>query len=143
MQPQTFLGIDDQGRASVVATEGNPDCHVILRGGEAGPNFSADCVAASIDLLKRNGLPPVVMIDASHANCSKDYRKMPTVYREIVGQRRGGTRGLVGAMLESNLVAGAQAMPESGYALTYGQSITDPCIDWATTEELLRETARG
>ena len=81
------------------------------------------------------------MIDASHANCSKDYRKMPAVFREIVRQRRAGTRGIVGAMLESNLVAGAQAMPESPDALVYGQSITDPCIDWDTTVELIRELA--
>jgi len=141
MQPQTFLGIGEDGRASVVATEGNPDCHVILRGGDDGPNFSAEHVAKSIDLLQRNGLPPVVMIDASHANCSKDYRKMPAVFRDVLAQRKAGARGIIGAMLESNLVAGAQAMPESRDALTYGQSITDPCIDWATTEELLREAA--
>ncbi len=142
MQPQTFLGIRDDGRASVVVTEGNPDCHVILRGGDDGPNYSAEHVAKSLDLLTRNGLAPVVMIDASHANCSKDFRKMPTVFRDILAQRRGGTRGIIGAMLESNLIAGAQAMPESADALTYGQSITDPCIDWATTEELVREAAR-
>jgi len=142
MQPQTFLGIREDGRASVVVTEGNPDCHVILRGGENGPNYGAAPVAEALDLLRRNGLPPVVMIDASHANCSKDYRKMPAVFREILQQRRDGTRGIIGAMLESNLVAGAQAMPESPDALTYGQSITDPCIDWATTEELVREAAQ-
>jgi 3-deoxy-7-phosphoheptulonate synthase len=81
------------------------------------------------------------MIDASHANCSKDYRKMPAVFREIAQQRRDGTRGIVGAMLESNLVAGAQAMPENPEALVYGQSITDPCIDWDTTAALIREIA--
>lgn len=142
MQPQTFLGINEDGRASVVVTEGNPDCHVILRGGENGPNYGATPVNEALDLLRRNGLPPVVMIDASHANCSKDYRKMPSVFREILQQRRDGTKGIIGAMLESNLVAGAQAMPESADALIYGQSITDPCIDWATTEELVREAAK-
>ena len=142
MQPQTFLGINEDGRASVVVTEGNPDAHVILRGGENGPNFAAEPVGQALDLLKRNGLAPVVMIDASHANCSKDFHKMPSVFREIFRQRREGTRGIIGAMLESNLVAGAQAMPESAEALTYGQSITDPCIDWETTETLLREIAK-
>ncbi|MEQ1862872.1 MAG: 3-deoxy-7-phosphoheptulonate synthase [Chthoniobacteraceae bacterium] len=142
MQPQTFLGISNDGRSSVVATEGNPDCHIILRGGDDGPNFDADAVAKSLDLLTRNGLAPVVMIDASHANCSKDYRKMPGVFCEILRQRREGVRGIIGAMLESNLAAGAQAMPESADALAYGQSITDPCIDWATTELLVREAAR-
>jgi 3-deoxy-7-phosphoheptulonate synthase len=142
MQPQTFLGIGEDGRASVVVTEGNPDCHVILRGGDDGPNFGPEPVAKALDLIARNGLAPVLMIDASHANCSKDYRRMPSVFREILRQRREGTRGIIGAMLESNLIAGAQAMPESADALIYGQSITDPCIDWATTVELVREAAQ-
>lgn len=141
MQPQTFLGINEDGRASVVVTTGNPSCHVILRGGDEGPNFDADAVAKTLGSVEKNGLTKTVMIDASHANCSKDYRKMPGVFREIVRQRKEGTRGIIGAMLESNLVAGAQAMPESADALVYGQSITDPCIDWATTEELVRELA--
>ena len=82
------------------------------------------------------------MIDASHANCSKDYRKMPAVFREILRQRCEGTRGVIGAMLESNIVAGSQAMTDSSEALVYGQSITDPCIDWESTEELVRAAAR-
>jgi len=141
LKPQTFLGIDDNGRASVVATEGNPDCHVILRGGEDGPNYSAEHVKTTLQLLQGASLPEVVMIDASHANCSKDFHKMPEVFREIVRQRHGGTQGIVGAMLESNLVAGAQSVPAGGKPAVYGQSITDPCIDWATTERLLREVA--
>jgi 3-deoxy-7-phosphoheptulonate synthase len=142
MQPQTFLGIGEDGRASVVNTTGNPACHVILRGGEDGPNFTGDHVAGALELLSKNGLEPVVMIDASHANCSKDYRRMPEVFREILRQRRGGTRGVMGAMLESNLVAGAQALGKSGEGLAYGQSITDPCIDWPMTEELIRDAAK-
>jgi 3-deoxy-7-phosphoheptulonate synthase len=142
MQPQTFLGIGEDGRASVVNTTGNPACHVILRGGDDGPNFDAEHVGKALELLVKHGLRPAVMIDASHANCSKDYRRMPEVFREILRQRREGTRGIIGAMLESNLVAGAQAMAGSPEALTCGQSITDPCIDWATTEELVCEAAR-
>jgi 3-deoxy-7-phosphoheptulonate synthase len=141
MQPQTFLGINEDGRASVVTTTGNPAAHVILRGGEEGPNHSAAYVGKALDALAKNGLAPCLMIDASHANCSKDFRRMPLVFREIVQQRRGGTRGIVGAMLESNIVAGAQAMPETADALVYGQSITDPCIDWETTVELIHELA--
>jgi len=141
MVPQTFLGIGEDGRASVVNTTGNPACHVILRGGEEGPNFSPEHVDRVLKLLAKNGLKPVVMIDASHANCSKDYRRMPGVFREILRQRREGARGIIGAMLESNLVAGAQAPGESAEGLTNGQSITDPCIDWPTTEELIREAA--
>lgn len=141
MQPQTFLGIGEDGRASVVNTTGNPACHIILRGGDDGPNFSPAHVSDALGLLAKNGLQPVVMIDASHANCSKDYRKMPEVFRDILRQRCEGARGVIGAMLESNLVAGAQALPESPGGLVYGQSITDPCIDWPTTEEILRAAA--
>jgi 3-deoxy-7-phosphoheptulonate synthase len=140
MAPQTFLGIDEQGRASVVATEGNPDCHVILRGGSDGPNFDAASVAKTLDALAKHGVARTVMIDASHANCGKDCRKMPATYREILAQRAAGNRGIIGAMLESNLVAGSQALGEDKAGLVYGQSITDQCIDWATTETLVRET---
>lgn len=142
MQPQTFLGIGEDGRASVVTTTGNPACHVILRGGDEGPNFSVEHVEKTLTALSKNGLKAAVMVDASHANCSKDYRKMPSVFREVLRQRREGATGVIGAMLESNLVAGAQAMQETAEGLTYGQSITDPCIDWETTEELVREAAQ-
>jgi 3-deoxy-7-phosphoheptulonate synthase len=141
MQTQTFLGINEDGLASMVTTTGNSDCHLILRGGEDGPNHNEASVAAALDALKKNGLPAVLMVDASHANCAKDCRQMPDVFREIVRQRVGGTRGLIGAMIESNLVAGAQSLKGSRESLAYGQSITDPCIDWETTETLLREAA--
>ncbi len=141
MQPQTFLGINDDGRASVVTTTGNAASHLILRGGDEGPNHDEASVNKALAALQKNGLPAVVMIDASHANCGKDCRKMPDTFREIVRQRVNGTTGIIGAMLESHLVAGAQALAESKEALVYGQSITDQCIDWATTEALLREAA--
>ena len=141
MQPLTFLGIGEDGRASVVNTTGNPACHIILRGGDDGPNFNAEHVTKALELIVKNGLNPSVMIDASHANCSKDYRKMPAVFREILRQRAEGAHGIIGAMLESNLVEGAQAMAGSAASLTYGQSITDSCIDWDTTEALVREVA--
>jgi 3-deoxy-7-phosphoheptulonate synthase len=140
MQPQTFLGIDEQGRASVVATEGNPDCHVILRGGEDGPNYDAKAVEQTVLALGKNGLTKTLMIDASHANCAKKFSEMPATYREIVRQRAEGTRAIIGAMLESNLVGGAQSLQDKE-CLVYGQSITDQCIDWSTTETLIRETA--
>ncbi len=141
MQPQTFLGINDEGRASVVTTTGNAASHLILRGGDEGPNHQAASVEAALALLRKNGLSSMVMIDASHANCGKDCRRMPATFREILEQRVNGNRGIIGAMVESHLVAGAQAMTESADALVYGQSITDQCIDWATTETLLREAA--
>jgi len=140
-QPQTFLGVSEQGVASAVTTSGNPDCHIILRGGDNGPNYGADDVAVTTALLEKNGLQPSVMIDASHANCGKQQEKMPDVFREIVRQRSAGNKQVIGAMLESNLVAGNQKFPRPIKELTYGQSITDQCIDWETTELLVHETA--
>ena len=137
---QTFLGVDRFGRASAVSTSGNPSCHIILRGGTL-PNYSPEDVAFTVSELEKHGLPPApVMIDASHANCKKDHKLMPGVYREILRQRVQGNTHLIGAMLESNLEAGAQAFPQPKTSLRYGQSITDKCIDWTTTEQLIRET---
>ncbi|MBK1832325.1 3-deoxy-7-phosphoheptulonate synthase [Verrucomicrobiaceae bacterium R5-34] len=140
-QPQTFLGVSEQGVASAVTTSGNPDCHIILRGGDNGPNYGADDVAVTTALLEKHGLQPSVMIDASHANCGKQQEKMPAVFREIVRQRAAGNQQVIGAMLESNLVAGNQKFPRPIAELTYGQSITDQCIDWETTEILVRNSA--
>jgi len=140
IQSQTFLGIDEGGRASVVNTTGNPDCHVILRGGDDSPNHDAASVAKALAALAKAGLPPTVMIDASHANCAKECERMPATFREILAQR-ASNKGVIGAMLESNLVAGAQSLGKDRSALVYGKSITDQCIDWAMTEKLVREVA--
>ncbi len=139
-QPQTFLGVSPDGRASAVTTAGNPDCHLILRGGENGPNHTSEYVEATAQALEKGGRPGCVMIDASHANCGKDDKQMPTTYREILEQRANGDKRVIGAMLESFLEAGNQKLNSGLEGLTYGQSITDKCIDWATTEELVRET---
>ena len=143
MRSQTFLGVSDQGIASAVTTSGNPDCHLILRGGESGPNHTSPHVSTALLALGEAGLSPHLMIDASHANCGKDDKQMPAVFREIVSQRVSGTTGITSAMLESNLVSGNQAFPQPVEDLTYGQSITDKCIDWDTTVELLREAAKA
>ncbi len=140
IQPQAFLGINEDGQASVVTTTGNPDSHIILRGGDDGPNHGPVGVAAARALLAKNGLAPGMVIDASHANCGKDSVKMPDAWREIAAQRVLGDCSVCGGMLESNLVAGAQPFPGPRAELVFGQSITDQCIDWATTEEILRET---
>ena len=140
VQRQTFLGIDESGRASVVNTTGNPDCHVILRGGDDSPNHDAASVAKALAALAKAGLPPTVMIDASHANCAKECERMPATFREILAQR-ASNKGVIGAMRESNLVAGAQSLGKDRSALVYGKSITDQCIDWAMTEKLVREVA--
>lgn len=140
-QPQTFLGVGLDGRASAVSTSGNPDCHIILRGGEKGPNFDVASVAEARALLEKNRLPTAIMIDASHGNCSKDHLRMPAVFEEIVRERVEGDRSVIGAMLESNLVGGSQSFPRPLADLVRGQSITDACIDWSTTEELVLRAA--
>ncbi len=142
-KPQTFLGVSEQGVASAVSTSGNPDCHVILRGGESGPNYDDASVKDALAKIAEAGLPPVVMIDASHANCGKNHEEMPPVFEDIVRQRAAGNMGIIGAMLESYLVAGNQKFPQPIEDLTYGQSITDQCIDWATTESILKAAAQA
>lgn len=138
--PHTFLGTSDTGQAAILLTSGNPDCHVILRGGRQTTNFDAESVAATAAQMEKAGVPPRIMIDCSHANSGKDYRKQGAVCRVIEDQVAGGDRRIMGVMIESNLVAGAQSLVH-GKALVYGQSITDACIDWEETLGLLRELA--
>jgi len=140
-QPQTFLGVSPQGIASAVTTKGNPNCHIILRGGENGPNYDHDAVATAQTLLEEAGLHPAIMVDASHDNSGKDHTRQPEVFRSIIAQRLAGDNNLIGSMLESNLGAGNQKFPQPKEALERGVSITDACIDWETTEALVREAA--
>ncbi len=139
--PQTFFGISPEGVASMVSTRGNGNCHTVLRGGEDGPNHDVASVAAAVAALEKGGVNPSLVIDASHANCSKDFRKMPGVFEEIVAQRVAGNPHIVGAMLESNHVEGSQPILEDRSAMTWGQSVTDPCIGWEATKRLLRDAA--
>lgn len=141
-QPQTFLGVSRDGVASAVTTRGNPFCHIILRGGDMGPNYDEVSVAQARKELESAKLIESIMIDASHANCGKDHRKMPDVFREIVRQKAAGDHTITGAMLESFLVAGNQPFPRPKDELIYGQSITDKCIDWDTTATLVRDAAQ-
>lgn len=134
--PHNFFGVDDLGRAAVVETMGNPNCHVILRGGTGGPNYDACSVATAIGRLGGAGLPDRVMIDCSHANSGKDHVRQAEVVAEVIARIAAGERGIGGLMLESFLVAGAQSL--SG-ELTYGQSVTDQCMDFPTTAELLAD----
>ncbi|MEM9080237.1 MAG: 3-deoxy-7-phosphoheptulonate synthase [Verrucomicrobiota bacterium] len=140
-RPQTFLGVSDQGLASAVTTKGNPDCHLILRGGENGPNYHADQISQSCELLEKAGLPPFVMVDASHANCGKNHENMPAVFEDIIAQRVAGNKAITGAMLESHLESGNQPFPQPLDQLKRGVSITDQCINWSTTERLLLTAA--
>lgn len=135
--PHGFLGIDHDGRTAVIHTEGNPFGHLVLRGGNDGPNFSATHVEAAQEKLESAGLPSQLLVDCSHGNCNKDHTKMHIAFRDIVGQRVAGNTGLIGSMLESNLHAGNQKLDGDLSALKYGVSITDPCIDWDETDELL------
>ncbi len=134
--PHAFAGIDVDGTPAVLYTRGNSDCHIILRGGRDRPNYMAESVAHALALLRAAGLRERVVIDLSHDNSGKDYTRQPLVGAEVGRQLAAGSRAIVGVMLESFLVAGRQEPSPAG-VLTYGQSITDACIDWTTTVEVL------
>lgn len=142
-EPQTFLGISGDGVASAVSTTGNPNCHLVLRGGEGGPNYSAEHVAEAEGRLAEAGLDKTIVIDCSHGNSCRDASRQPDVLRSVVAQRVSGTSSIIGAMLESNLLAGSQPFPRPSGSLVFGQSITDACIDWETTERIVLEVAEG
>jgi len=135
-----FFGLDASGRASVVTTTGNPDVHVILRGGTDGPNYQSEHVAVALEAVAQAGMPPTVMIDASHDNSRKDHHRQAEVAAEIAGQVRAGQRGIAGVMIESFLVPGRQKLGGPG-ELIYGQSITDACLGWETTADVLADLA--
>ncbi len=138
---QRFLGIDQQGRASALTTKGNPNCHLVLRGGRDGPNCEREHVQDAARRLEAAGLIPAVMVDCAHDNSGKSPERSLEVFADVVAQAADGNRAIIGAMLESNLEAGSQKFPQPREALRYGVSITDPCVDWACTERVLREAA--
>src|ERR1019366_2112501 len=136
----TFLGHTKYGQSAIFATTGNPDCHIILRGGRKTVNYDAASVKEACALLDKAGLPQRVMIDCSHANSNKDHTRQAVVCRDVAAQIAAGSEQIIGVMLESNLVAGAQTFAK-GKPLVYGQSITDACIGWEETRILLNELA--
>jgi 3-deoxy-7-phosphoheptulonate synthase len=138
--PHTFLGHSKTGQSAILFTAGNPDCHIILRGGRQTTNYDAVAVAQTAEQMEKAGVPPRIMIDCSHANSNKDYTRQGAVCRNVAAQIAAGDRRIMGVMLESNLVAGAQKFTP-GEPLVYGQSITDACIDWQETRQLLTELA--
>jgi 3-deoxy-7-phosphoheptulonate synthase len=138
-QPQTFLGINLDGAASAVVTAGNPNCHIVLRGGSAGPNYSPEHIARTERLLEKAGLIKSILVDCSHDNSEKKPERQPEVMRALLSQIGAGNTSIMGAMVESNLLAGSQPFPQPVEKLRRGVSITDGCIDWPTTESLVRE----
>jgi 3-deoxy-7-phosphoheptulonate synthase len=138
-QPQTFLGINLDGAAAAIATRGNPACHVVLRGGAAGPNYSPAHIAQTEQLLAAAKLPKSILVDCSHDNSAKKPELQPDVLRALLDQIAAGNSSIMGAMIESNLAAGNQPFPQPKSSLRHGVSITDGCIDWPTTENLVRE----
>jgi 3-deoxy-7-phosphoheptulonate synthase len=136
--PHNFLGIDQDGVTSIVRTTGNPDGHIVLRGGRLHTNYDAKSIREAEAKLARAGSPAVLMVDCSHANSGKLPRKQEDVWHSIIEQRVAGTRSLIGAMIESYLHEGNQPIPGNPAELRYGISITDACISWDTTERLLR-----
>ncbi len=133
--PHSFAGVDLSGTSAILHTSGNPDCHIILRGGRGASNFDSASIEGTLERLREVGLPERLIVDASHDNSGKDHERQPEVAAAIGEQIAAGNGAIVGVMLESFLVAGRQDL---GGKLTYGQSITDKCMDWETTVEVLR-----
>lgn len=136
-KPHHFLGISQLGHAAIVSTTGNPDGHLVLRGGKGGTNYHPEAIEQAALALQKEGLPARLMVDCSHGNSNKDYRRQGEVLAEVAGQVRGGSSHVMGVMIESHLVAGNQKIPADLSQLVYGQSITDACIDLETTRTVL------
>src|SRR5579863_6308635 len=139
-RPHAFLGITQEGMSAVIRTSGNPDTHVVLRGGRK-PNYDAGSIEECRRMLAGAALEPRMMVDCSHAQTSKDFTRQPEVLRTLVDQVCAGSDAIMGAMLESNIESGSQPPSSNRAQLKYGVSITDPCIDWPTTERCILEAA--
>jgi len=140
-QPHRFLGIDQEGVTSVVTTTGNPDGHVVLRGGRQATNYDPDSIADASEKLTKACLPAVLMVDCSHANSLKQHAKQEEVLESVIAQRANGNKALIGLMIESHLHEGNQPIPKDLSQLRYGVSVTDACVNWETTERMLRHAA--
>ncbi len=140
--PHSFLGLNGQGRVSIVRTRGNQYGHVVLRGGDGRPNYDTVSVAMAEQALKKAKLPANIIVDCSHANSYKKPELQTLVMADVVNQIINGNQALVGVMIESNIVAGNQKIPEDLSQLVYGCSVTDACVDWETTETMIRDAAQ-
>jgi 3-deoxy-7-phosphoheptulonate synthase len=135
--PHAFLGIDHEGRTCIVHTKGNLLGHLVLRGGNTGANFGADGISSAHQRMAAAGVPTGILVDCSHGNSNKDFAKQALAFQDAIGQRLAGEADIIGCMLESHLNPGKQSVPGDLSALQYGVSITDACIGWEETEELL------
>ncbi|MEY4591613.1 MAG: hypothetical protein RIR18_508 [Pseudomonadota bacterium] len=140
-RPHSFLGINGEGRVAIVRTNGNPYGHVVLRGGDGKPNYDAVSIAMAEQALAKGKLPANLVVDCSHANSYKKPELQPLVLTDVVNQIRAGNQSIVGVMIESNLEAGNQSIPADLSQLKYGCSVTDGCVDWDTTERMIRDAA--
>jgi len=142
--PHCFLGVGKLGLSAIIRTTGNDSCHIILRGGASGTNYDAESVGKAISFAKQFGVDPRIMIDCSHGNSNKVHTNQIPVAEDVAKQVAAGNRDIIGVMIESNLVEGAQKLPEEGpQYLRYGQSITDACLSWKQTEPVLRKLAEA
>jgi len=141
-QPHGFLGVNSAGRTAVIRSRGNRHGHLVLRGGGGRPNYDTVSVRLAEQALTKAKLAPNIVVDCSHANSMKDHALQTLVFNDCAHQILEGNRSIVGMMLESNLEAGSQSIPEDRSQLRYGVSVTDGCIDWASTEEVLRRAHR-
>lgn len=139
--PQKFIGIDGVGRTSIVKTRGNPYTHMVLRGGNR-PNYDSVSVRDTVSLLRKNNLRDSIIIDCSHGNSSKDFNIQPAVWQDVINQKIDGNNAIAGLMIESNINEGNQKISNNPEGLEYGVSITDACISWETTEDLILSTFR-
>jgi 3-deoxy-7-phosphoheptulonate synthase len=142
-QRHRFLGINNDGQVAMVTTTGNPDAHAVLRGGSSGPNYHAEAVRQAAEQIGNAGLPRRVLVDCSHDNANKDHKRQSVVMADIVEQVTAGSQDLLGVMIESHLVEGKQSIPSDLSKLVYGQSITDACVDFPSTERMLCELAQA
>ncbi|MCG2592344.1 3-deoxy-7-phosphoheptulonate synthase [Ramlibacter sp. XY19] len=138
--PHAFMGMTKMGQVAIFETSGNDDCHIILRGGSKGPNYDAPSIEAACGLLRKSGVSERVMVDCSHANSAKDWKRQVEVAHEVARQVESGEKRILGLMIESHLQAGKQDL-KPGVPLQHGVSITDGCIGWTQTEEVMRALA--
>ena len=140
-RPHSFLGLNNDGRVAIVRTKGNPHGHIVLRGGESGPNYDTVSIAMAEAAIAKAKLPANIVVDCSHANSSKKPELQPLVMADVVNQLRSGNKSILGVMIESNIEAGNQPIPADLSQLKYGCSVTDGCIGWEATEKTIRDAA--